>query len=84
MIALQRTGDPGQLSSLRPQLELLAGLDPSAEAAPPGWESCSSAMDSVKAVVTGLVHFIQNHGNRKMPDAHHPHNTKYKTRFDIL
>lgn len=29
VIALQRTPDPGQLSSLRPQLELLAAIDPS-------------------------------------------------------
>jgi len=29
VIALQRTPDPGQLSGLRPQLELLAGIDPS-------------------------------------------------------
>lgn len=29
VIALQRTPDPGQLSSLRPQLELLASIDPS-------------------------------------------------------
>lgn len=29
VIALQRTGDPGNLSVLRPHLELLAGIDPS-------------------------------------------------------
>jgi hypothetical protein len=29
VIALQRTPDPGQLSILRPQLELLAAIDPS-------------------------------------------------------
>lgn len=29
VIALQRTPDPGQLSGLRPQLELLAAIDPS-------------------------------------------------------
>ncbi|XP_053653431.1 roquin-1 isoform X2 [Cherax quadricarinatus] len=79
VIALQRTGDPGQLSSLRPQLELLAALDPSPDAPPPGWKPCAAAMEAVRAVVTGLVHFIQHHGNRKMPDAHHPHNAKYKT-----
>ncbi|XP_037795461.1 roquin-1-like [Penaeus monodon] len=79
VIALQRTGDPGQLSSLRPQLELLAALDPSPDAPPPGWEPCAAAMEAVRAVVTGLVHFIQHHGNRKLPDAHHPHNAKYKT-----
>lgn len=79
VIALQRTGDPGQLSSLRPQLELLASLDPAPDAPPPGWKPCAAAMEAVRAVVTGLVHFIQHHGNRKLPDAHHPHNAKYKT-----
>jgi hypothetical protein len=29
VIALQRTGDPGNLSVLRPHLELLAAIDPS-------------------------------------------------------
>ncbi|KAK3860900.1 hypothetical protein Pcinc_033080 [Petrolisthes cinctipes] len=79
VMGLQRTGDPGQLSSLRPQLELLAGLDPAPDAPPPGWMGCASAMEAVRAVVTGLVHFIQHHGNRKLPDPHHPHNAKYKT-----
>ncbi|XP_066940715.1 roquin-1-like [Macrobrachium rosenbergii] len=79
VIALQRTGDPGQLSSQRPHLELLAALDPSPDAPPPAWEPCAAAMEAVRAVVTGLVNFIQHHGNRKMPDAHHPHNAKYKT-----
>ena len=79
VIALQRTGDPGQLSSLRPQLELLAGLDPSPESLTPDWELCASSMDSIKAVVLGLVQFIQHHGNRRITDTHHAHNAKYKT-----
>ena len=29
VIALQRTGDPGKLTALRPNLDLLSGLDPS-------------------------------------------------------
>jgi RING finger/CCCH-type zinc finger protein len=29
VIALQRTGDPGKLASLRPHLDLLSGLDTS-------------------------------------------------------
>ena len=29
VIALQRTGDPGKLSELRPNLDLLSALDPS-------------------------------------------------------
>ncbi len=38
VIALQRTGDPGGLSCLRPHLDALAGLDPTAETeTPPDW-----------------------------------------------
>lgn len=36
-------------------------------------------MEAVKTVVKGLVQFIQHHGNRKITEAHHPHNAKYKT-----
>ncbi|KAL7637083.1 UNVERIFIED_CONTAM: hypothetical protein RMT77_012841 [Armadillidium vulgare] len=79
VIALQRTGDPGQLSSLRLPLELLASLDPSPDSDVPGWESCARVMEAVKSVVTGLVQFIQHHGNRKITEAHHAHNAKYKT-----
>ncbi|KAB7506914.1 Roquin-1 [Armadillidium nasatum] len=76
VIALQRTGDPGQLSSLRLPLELLASLDPSPDSDVPGWESCARVMEAVKSVVTGLVQFIQHHGNRKITEAHHAHNAK--------
>ena len=31
MIALQRTGDPGRLSCLRPHLDILTNIDPSSE-----------------------------------------------------
>ena len=89
VIALQRTGDPGQLSSLRPQLELLAGLDPSSDAPPPGWQWCGGAMEAVRAVVTGLVHFIQHHGGSPPggshsggPGAHH-HRSKLPTGGDL-
>ncbi|RXG69459.1 Roquin-1 [Armadillidium vulgare] len=81
VIALQRTGDPGQLSSLRLPLELLASLDPSPDSDVPGWESCARVMEAVKSVVTGLVQFIQHHGNRKITEAHHAHNAKYKTKY---
>lgn len=37
VIALQRTGDPGKLSELRPHLKLLAAIDPN-----PGKGSCCS------------------------------------------
>ncbi|XP_046410424.1 roquin-1 [Neodiprion fabricii] len=81
VIALQRTPDPGQLSSLRPQLELLASIDPSPETEPPTWIECRASLEAVKTVVAALVEFIQQHGNRKPQDSTHtagPGQPKYK------
>ncbi|KAJ9592634.1 hypothetical protein L9F63_015689, partial [Diploptera punctata] len=78
VIALQRTGDPGNLSILRLHLELLAAIDPSPESSPPSWCECCAALVAVKTVVTGLVEFIQHHGSRKLQEPGHPHNAKYK------
>ncbi|XP_069705401.1 roquin-1 [Periplaneta americana] len=78
VIALQRTGDPGNLSVLRLHLELLAAIDPSPESSPPTWGECCGALEAVRIVVTGLVEFIQHHGNRKLQEPGHPHNAKYK------
>ena len=81
VIALQRTPDPGQLSSLRPQLELLAAIDPSPETEPPTLAECRAALEAVRTVVTALVEFIQQHGNRKTQDGTHnvgPGQPKYK------
>ncbi|KAL2729391.1 roquin-2 isoform X1 [Vespula squamosa] len=81
VIALQRTPDPGQLSSLRPQLELLAAIDPSPETEPPTLAECRAALEAVRTVVAALVEFIQQHGNRKCSDGTHnigPSQPKYK------
>ncbi|XP_015586020.1 roquin-2 isoform X2 [Cephus cinctus] len=81
VIALQRTPDPGQLSSLRPQLELLAAIDPSPETETPTWAECCAALEAVRTVVAALVEFIQQHGNRKPQDGAHntgPGQPKYK------
>ncbi|PNF24679.1 hypothetical protein B7P43_G17554 [Cryptotermes secundus] len=78
VIALQRTGDPGNLSVLRLHLELLAAIDPSPESSPPTWCECCRALGAVRIVVTGLVEFIQNHGSRKLQEPGHAHNAKYK------
>ncbi|XP_071877832.1 RING finger and CCCH-type zinc finger domain-containing protein roquin isoform X1 [Bombus fervidus] len=81
VIALQRTPDPGQLSSLRPQLELLAAIDPSPETEPPTLAECRAALEAVRTVVAALVEFIQQHGNRKTQDGTHnvgPGQPKYK------
>lgn len=78
IIALQRTGDPGKLSVLRSHLELLAEIDPSPECEPPSWSELWHALDGVRAVVAGLVEFIQLHGSRKLTDQNGQHGAKYK------
>ncbi|XP_015913033.1 roquin-1 [Parasteatoda tepidariorum] len=79
IIALQRTGDPGNLSVLRPYLELLANIDPSPDAPPPKWEELKMAQEAAKMVVKGLVDFVQNFGNRKLQEDRLNLNAKYKT-----
>ncbi|XP_040068352.1 roquin-1 isoform X2 [Ixodes scapularis] len=77
VIALQRTGDPGSLSLLRPHLELLSALDPSPEAS---WEEVGHSVEAAHAVVHGLVGFLGSFGGRggkPGPDA--PPQGKYKT-----
>uniref|UniRef100_A0A3B4BMR6 RING-type E3 ubiquitin transferase n=1 Tax=Periophthalmus magnuspinnatus TaxID=409849 RepID=A0A3B4BMR6_9GOBI len=76
-IVLQRTGDPANLTSLRPNLELLANIDHNPDAPPPSWEELESVMLAVKQVVHGLVEFIQNF-SKKSHDAPQA-NSKYKT-----
>ncbi|XP_011299638.1 roquin-1 isoform X2 [Fopius arisanus] len=81
LIALQRTPDPGQLSSLRPQLELLAAIDPSPETEFPSWPTTTAVLEAVKIVVTALVDYIQQHGSRKSQEGIHstgPGQSKYK------
>ncbi|XP_039305646.1 uncharacterized protein LOC105205842 isoform X2 [Solenopsis invicta] len=66
VIALQRTPDPGQLSGLRPQLELLAAIDPSPETEPPSLAECRAALEAVRIVVATLVDFVRQHGSGSM------------------
>ncbi|KAM3599288.1 uncharacterized protein V6R79_003243 [Siganus canaliculatus] len=78
-IVLQRTGDPANLTSLRPHLELLANIDHNPDAPVPSWEELESVMHAVKLVVHGLVEFIQNF-SKKSHDTPQPQpNSKYKT-----
>ena len=53
VIALQRTGDPGGLASLRSQLDCLTGIDPSPESEPPPWNQVTGSLLAAKAVVSG-------------------------------
>ncbi|XP_055602526.1 roquin-1 [Uranotaenia lowii] len=79
IIALQRTGDPANLSGLRVHLKHLAAIDSNAENHVPSWRECSMALEAVKRVVIGLVEFVQHHGNRKLQEPGHlAHNSKYK------
>ncbi|CAF93161.1 unnamed protein product [Tetraodon nigroviridis] len=78
-IVLQRTGDPANLTSLRPHLELLANIDHNPDAPAPSWDELEGVMLAVKLVVHGLVEFIQNF-SKKNHDAPQPQpNSKYKT-----
>ncbi|XP_075159855.1 RING finger and CCCH-type zinc finger domain-containing protein roquin [Haematobia irritans] len=81
VLALQRTGDPTNLSNLRPHLKHLATIDPSPESPPPTWQDVEKALDAVRYVVLGLVKFMQYHSNRKVQDYPVPPmngNGKYK------
>uniref|UniRef100_A0A1A8F014 RING-type E3 ubiquitin transferase n=4 Tax=Nothobranchius TaxID=28779 RepID=A0A1A8F014_9TELE len=78
-IVLQRTGDPANLTSLRPHLELLANIDHNPDAPAPSWAELESVMQAVKLVVHGLVEFMQNF-SKKSHDTPQPQaNSKYKT-----
>lgn len=79
VIALQRTNDPSNLASLRTYLKQLTNIDPSSENNTPTWNELAESLDAVKQVVTGLVDFVQQHGNRKLQDTSHTnHPAKYK------
>lgn len=78
IIALQRSGDPGNLSRLRPHFDLLASIDPNPESPTPMWETLEAVMTSVQAVVHGLVEFITTRVHRK-PEVPPAANPKYKT-----
>lgn len=80
LLALQRTGDPANLSRLRNDMDNLANIDSSSEPSTiPTWLECANALESVKKVVNGLIDFIQHHGNRKTQENTYLQNTsRYK------
>ena len=85
VIALQRTGDPGKLTSLRPELDILTNIDPSPEAElQPDWKMVMDGLQSAKAVITGLVNFVtlSGYNQRRMgggDGGYSNHVTRYKT-----
>ncbi|XP_038139574.1 roquin-2 isoform X1 [Cyprinodon tularosa] len=78
-IVLQRTGDPSNLTSLRPHLELLANIDHNPDAPAPSWAELESVMLAVKFVVHGLVEFVQNFSKKSHETPQPQANSKYKT-----
>ncbi|CAH3037646.1 unnamed protein product [Pocillopora meandrina] len=81
IIALQRSGDPGNLCQMRDQFELLSQIDASPEASCPAWDELEQAMVSVHSVVHGLVDFSKSHGRgmKGSGDPPQSHNNKFKT-----
>ena len=61
VIALQRTGDPGKLSALRNDLDLLSGLDPNPESTSSDWKLLNQALEASEHVVLGLLAFMSLH-----------------------
>ncbi|XP_014291504.1 roquin-1 isoform X1 [Halyomorpha halys] len=62
VIALQRSGDPGCLASLRPHLEHLAAIDPNPEVCTYNLQEVADGVESCRTVVAGLVEFMRSHG----------------------
>ncbi|CAH0577830.1 unnamed protein product [Chrysodeixis includens] len=58
-IALQRTGDPAQLIVMSLHLDRLANIDASPDAKSPSWQQLAEVMTSLKEVVAGLIHYLQ-------------------------
>ncbi|XP_042158006.1 roquin-2 isoform X1 [Oncorhynchus tshawytscha] len=78
-IVLQRTGDPANLNSLRPHLELLANIDHNPDAASPSWDELEGVVLAVKVMVGGLVEFTQNFSKKSHETPQPQPNSKYKT-----
>ncbi|KAL1456349.1 hypothetical protein WDU94_001086, partial [Cyamophila willieti] len=65
VIALQRTGDPGNLANLRGEFERLSAIDPTAELTGFTWSELQGALEATRHVVSGLLDFVSVHGNRR-------------------
>ena len=79
VIALQRTGDPGKLAVLRPQLDILTNIEPSPECCQPDWETVQQALTAANLVVAGLVNFCSLSGYRKAGETGGSGVSRYKT-----
>ena len=86
VVAIQRSGDPGHLSSLRVHLDQLALIDVGEDAAiNHDWKSVLEGLTASCSVVSGLINFISNHVIKKHNshgDENHQNstaNSRYKT-----
>ena len=59
VIALQRTGDPGQLTALRPHLDQLAAIETNETVS--DWTVLKESLLACCSVVSGLLTFITHH-----------------------
>jgi len=80
VIALQRSGDPGNLSAMRREIDFLAALDASPDAHCPEWEALIQSLNAVHVVICGLITFMDHyasHGRRMNNDG--GAQSRYKT-----
>ncbi|XP_075991217.1 RING finger and CCCH-type zinc finger domain-containing protein roquin isoform X2 [Anticarsia gemmatalis] len=73
-IALQRTGDPAQLIVMSLHLDRLANIDASPDAKSPSWQQLSEIMTSLKDVVAGLIHYLQQQATGRDSNHNQKHN----------
>eukprot|EP00096_Caligus_rogercresseyi_P011686 TRINITY_DN468_c0_g1_i5.p1 TRINITY_DN468_c0_g1~~TRINITY_DN468_c0_g1_i5.p1 ORF type:complete len:1005 (+),score=300.74 TRINITY_DN468_c0_g1_i5:505-3519(+) len=79
VIALQKTGDPGKLTELRPSLDFLAGIDPAQDTFLLSFDTLSTALVSVNKVLSGLVAFVGHHSSNSKRGSSHSSNTNANT-----
>ncbi|XP_048488475.1 roquin-1 isoform X1 [Plutella xylostella] len=72
-IALQRTGDPARLLLMSMHLDRLAQVDAHTDAKSPTWQQLSEILSSLREVVSGLVHYLQQSGRDPNHNKHPEH-----------
>ena len=63
---LQRTGDPGQLTALRPHLDHLAAIAIEVNDSVHDWTVLAESLSACCSVVSGLLAFITLHSNKRL------------------
>ncbi|CAK1588454.1 unnamed protein product [Parnassius mnemosyne] len=75
-IALQRTGDPAQLVVMSLHLDRLANIDASPDAKSPTWQQLAEVITSIKEVVSGLIHYLQQQATGRDSNHNQKHNVQ--------